>query len=422
MSAPVLDLLPGELLEKILLLLDPASAMDFGMSSTRLQALLAHHATFSRVLDKVDFEVRNREEEEEQSRLRRNQELVKKIALFISTTASPIPLMRSLQDTISCQFPAKPGGIRLGGGETIVLERFHQETISVDTEGLLLLLAAREDLALSRVSLGMWSGKLVGGALLAALSCLAAQTPGRRLQLEVFFLECAREEEGLALAKLLESCAAWSVENLSLAGQVGKLAWQGLARAADRGKIFVVNVEREVIEASEVEDLRRVWGCTEVGWGVGREHVWRREGEESWRRIEMWRKAGEGAETRQMSAPEKEVKDIEEKGLELQEQSQELQDQSQELQDQRQEDLVDNQEQEEESQNSKQSRKRKAEGELEESKEVKKRKYQNQCEVANNEEKFDNDGSNVDELFYEDQSLDESCFNDSEDKKKEDNN
>ena len=143
--------------------------------------------------------------------------------------------------------------------------------------------------------------------------------------------------------------------------------------------------------------------------------MWRREGEESWKRIEMWRKAGEGAGTRQMSAPEKEVKDIVEKGLELQEQSQELQDQ-------RQEDLVDIQEQEEESQNSKQSRKRKAEGELNESKEVKKRKYQNQCEVANNEEKFGNDGSNVDELFYEDQSLDESCFNDSEDKKKEDNN
>ena len=174
MSAPVLDLLPGELLEKILLLLDPLSAMDFGMSSTRLQGLLAHHGTFSRVLDKVNFEVRNREEDEEQSIFK----LVKKIALFISTTASPSPLMRSLQDTISSKFPAKPGGTRLGGGETVVLERLHQEAISVDTEGLLLLLAAREDLVLRRVSLGMWSGKLVGGALLAALSCLAPQAPG----------------------------------------------------------------------------------------------------------------------------------------------------------------------------------------------------------------------------------------------------
>ena len=105
MSAPVLDLLPGELLEKILLLLDPISAMDFGMSSTRLQGILAHHGTFSRVLDKVNFEVRNREEDEEQSILKRNQELVKKIALFISTTASPSPLF---QPTLGAALTPRP--------------------------------------------------------------------------------------------------------------------------------------------------------------------------------------------------------------------------------------------------------------------------------------------------------------------------
>ena len=306
MSTTTMMDLPEELLEKIILLLDPVSAIDFSLCDIRLHDLLSNHLPFLSILDKVEFRWGwDEDKEEEEWRMEDNQELVDKIASFIYTTASPAPLLASLQDTILLQFPAKTG-TRLGGGETILMERpFHHHPIRVDVEGALLLLHAREGLLLRSVKLGMGSGKVVGGAVLEALSCLAAQTPGRRLELEVFSLELEQEEDGLALDQLLASCGAWSVENLSLAGEVGEEAWQGLARAAARGKVFVVNVWKEIIERGASEDLRKVWDCTKVGWGVGREHVWRTGGEESWGRIEMWSR-GQGEKSEESAAIKRE--------------------------------------------------------------------------------------------------------------------
>jgi hypothetical protein len=222
MSTTTLMDLPGELLEEIFLLLDPVSAIDFGLCTIRLQELLSNHLTFSRILDKVYFEVAEWEEDEEEEewRIEDNQELVAKISSFICRTTDPAPLLTGLQDTISLQFPAK-AGTRLGGGETILLERPLRQPLAVDGEGALLLLHARKGLLLRSVRLGMGSGKVVAGALLEALSCLATQTPGRKLELEVFSLEADTEEDGLALDQLLAACGAWSVENLSLAGRGG---------------------------------------------------------------------------------------------------------------------------------------------------------------------------------------------------------
>ena len=117
MSTTTLMDLPEELLEKIILLLDPVSAIDLSLCDIRLHDLLSNHLAFLSILDKVEFEVADWEEDEEEEdwRMEDNQELVDKMVSFIYTTASPAPLLASLQDTIWLQFPAKTG-TRLGGG------------------------------------------------------------------------------------------------------------------------------------------------------------------------------------------------------------------------------------------------------------------------------------------------------------------
>ena len=75
----------------------------------------------------------------------------------------------------------------------------------MDTEGVLLLLHAREGLALVSVGVGI-NEEFVGGGLLAALSSLATKTPERGLELQVFCLMAVTEEDGLALAQLLVGC------------------------------------------------------------------------------------------------------------------------------------------------------------------------------------------------------------------------
>ena len=121
------------------------------------------------------------------------------------------------------------------GEDAIILERPLHQPLHVDTEGLLLLLHAREGHAL--VSASVDFRKEVEGGLLAALSSLATQTPWRRLELQVFSLKAVKEEDGLALAQLLAVCGDWTVGDLYMSGQVGQEAWQGLAMAAGRGNV-----------------------------------------------------------------------------------------------------------------------------------------------------------------------------------------
>ena len=64
MSATVMNLLE-ELLEKIILLLDPASAINFSLCATRIHGLLSNHITFLRILDKVQFKVADNNEDVE---------------------------------------------------------------------------------------------------------------------------------------------------------------------------------------------------------------------------------------------------------------------------------------------------------------------------------------------------------------------
>ena len=262
--------LPEELVEKILLQLDPASVTHFfelGLGDDRLNGLLSNPTTFLRLLGKLQFLVAGGEEdevklqirvagrwsqedemlqinvaggeedeEEKARRMRHNQELVDKIHSFIRTAADPGPLLASLQEAIALRFPAKGAGYWGEAREEVVLERLPQQPLLVDAEGVLLLLQAREGLVLKTVRLHRLE---LGGDLLAALSSFAAQTPGREVELEVHTLCAVTEEDGCALAQLLATCGKWFVLYIYLEGQVGQEAWQGLAGAAGRGHLGV---------------------------------------------------------------------------------------------------------------------------------------------------------------------------------------
>ena len=228
--------LPEELVEKILLQLDPASTIHFfelGLGNMKLNGLLSNPTTFVRLLGKLQILVAGGGEDgdEKARRMRDNQELVDKMSSFIRTAADPGPLLASLQEAIALRFPAT-GHWHSVWREEFVLERLPQQPLLVDDEGVLLLLHAREGLVLKTVRLGFM--KEVGGDLLAALSSFAAQTPGREVKLEVYDLRAVTEEDGRALAQLLATCGDWRVRFLYLQGQVGQEAWQGLAEAAGR--------------------------------------------------------------------------------------------------------------------------------------------------------------------------------------------
>ena len=151
--------------------------------------------------------------------------------------------------------------------DAIVLERHLHQPLHVDTEGLLLLLHAREGLSLGSVSVG---GRIeeVRGGLLAALSCLANQTPERGLELQVFSLMVDTEEDGLALTQLLGVFGDWTVGHLELFGQVGQETWQGLAMAVGRGRVCgSVTTNNQINRRGAREDRRRGWDCYSLGPG-----------------------------------------------------------------------------------------------------------------------------------------------------------
>ena len=99
MSTTVMDMLE-ELLEKIILLLDPISAINFSLCATRLHGLVSNHVVFLRILDKVEFKIsdNNFDEKAKTQRKKDNKELVDKLRNFICTTSDPGPLLACLQD------------------------------------------------------------------------------------------------------------------------------------------------------------------------------------------------------------------------------------------------------------------------------------------------------------------------------------
>ena len=222
----------------------------------------------------------------EERRMKPNKELVKKIVSFISTTSDPNPLLKkktllaSLQDTIAAQFFAKVGPV--GRIETVTQDRPGLQPLHVDRAGVVLLLQAKEGLLLGHVRL---EHSWLKGELLTALSCLAS---GRSIELEVDTIWGRTEEEVLAMVHLLACCQSWRTRHLRFTGQMRQVVWEGLARAADRGTVGIVYVAYLAsLQRGKIEDVRRVWECTEMDgrWEVYGERCMRSEGnpeENSW--------------------------------------------------------------------------------------------------------------------------------------------
>ena len=88
-------------------------------------------------------------------------------------------------------------------------------------------------------------------------------------------VSCTTEEEGQALVSLLERCSSWRVGELDLEAGVGRKAWQGLGKAASRGRLEEVRSRREVVGRGRREDVRKVWEKTRRSWVVeGRQVAW----------------------------------------------------------------------------------------------------------------------------------------------------
>ena len=200
-----------------------------------------------------------------------NQKLVKKMVGFISTTSDPSPLLASLQDTIASQFFAKVGPV--GRLDTFTLDRPGLQPLHVDSAGVVLLLQAKEGLLLGHVRL---EHSWLSGELLTALSCLAS---GRSIELDVSTIWALTDEENLALVHLLDCCQSWRTRHLSLGGRVRQDMWEGMARAADRGSVGNVGMDLNILKRGKIEDVKRVWECTEMDgyWNVHGKTCMRRE-------------------------------------------------------------------------------------------------------------------------------------------------
>ena len=145
----------------------------------------------------------------------------------------------------------------------------------------LLALAGREGarLQLNKVKVGRLSPSL--------LLFLASLQGEQVTELEVDdIIFCSSEEKGTALGSIMEKCSRWRVGGLMLYGEVGGQTWEGLGRAAARGRLGYVPTKREVLRRGRREELLAVWGSTETCWTVDEEDMWRSDGEEAWGRIE----------------------------------------------------------------------------------------------------------------------------------------
>ena len=60
-------------------------------------------------------------------------------------------------------------------------------------------------------------------------------------------VSCSTEVEGRALASLLEGRTTWRIERLSVKGHAGGQNWEGLGRAAARGRVRIVGTTADVV-------------------------------------------------------------------------------------------------------------------------------------------------------------------------------
>ena len=67
------------------------------------------------------------------------------------------------------------------------------------------------------------------------------------LELVAGHISCSTEEDGRALASLLEGCTAWRVERLSMSGQAGGQNWKRMGRSVARGRVRTVGTTADLV-------------------------------------------------------------------------------------------------------------------------------------------------------------------------------
>ena len=272
-----LTLLSSELLELIVFQLEEVEdVISLGSSSRRLREILSTARAWRIVLANTEMVEEGRVLE---ARVRR-------LTAFLVSLPSSSCLLGLLHQTICSRYPASSHGLREEESLTVSCPgQLHLQVVSGLRLQLLVLAGGREEL--HRVVVG---GIRVRGGISRSLQlCLASMRGIRELEV-TGGVSCTSEEEGRSLASLLEQCSRWRVQSLGLEGRVGGGTWEGLGRAAARGRLQGVRTGREVVGRGRGEELRAVWGSTEGGWLVeeGEEQVVidRVDGVvEGWRRI-----------------------------------------------------------------------------------------------------------------------------------------
>ena len=282
--------LPAELLEQIFLLLETAEDMvSLASSSIRLHQVLCKPNIWRRLLAKAKMVIHVPPD-------KMKCPLIPKMLDFLETAANSSELVALLHSAICLLRP----GVPQGSSVTVLLPLLPgPHTVSI--EGLMLLaltggegqgptiLTVRvrgpgaHPVTVTGVRLHLEEGRRVlrvhkdePAHLLGVLASLVSLQEEALRDLEVTGpVLCRTEEEGRALAKLLESCTSWRLGVLILQGGVAREAWQGLGRAAGRGNLEEVRVKWEVVGRGRREDVRQLWGRTRGGWVVeGRKMGW----------------------------------------------------------------------------------------------------------------------------------------------------
>ena len=81
----------------------------------------------------------------------------------------------------------------------------------------------------------------------SVLIAMASQQRAERVERVAGHVSCSTEVEGGALASLLEGCATWRIEKLSMRGQAGGRNWEKLGRAGARGTVQIVGTTPNVV-------------------------------------------------------------------------------------------------------------------------------------------------------------------------------
>ena len=296
--------LPTELLEQIFLHQDAVEDMlSLGSSSIRLHQVLTQPRIWRNLLAKANLITVVKKKMKDppgiRSSSRLNRSLIQKLMVFLKATEHGELLLSLLRDN-TCQFhpgstngpsvsvslPLQPGprcvsvlGLLLlaytegqGQGPTILTVKMvlGPGTHTVTAQGVGLQVGEEQG---NRISPGERGPP---ASLLGALACLVSLQEEPVSDLEVTStISCSTEEEGRALAHLLESSTSWRLRELVLEGGVGREAWQGLGRAAGQGRLEEVRTGRRVMGRGKKEDVRRVWESTRGDWVVdGRQQGW----------------------------------------------------------------------------------------------------------------------------------------------------